>query len=56
MSAFGSPEMEAAVMKQSEDALRELALTFRNVGIAKAQIAMMLRSVAYEIDPPSLLH
>jgi len=53
---FASPEMEAAVMKQSEDALRELATTFRNVGIPKAQIAMMLRSVADEIDPPSLLH
>jgi hypothetical protein len=46
-----TPEMEAAVLRESEDTLRELTTAYRNVGLNPVQIAMMLRSVAEELDP-----
>lgn len=55
MSLFGSPEMEQAVLKESETALRELIQAFENVGIPRAMISIMLRSVADDIDPPRIL-
>ena len=50
-----SPIIETAVLKQSEETLRELAQAFNNVGITKAQIAMMLRAVADEYAPPIMI-
>ena len=55
MSLFSSPEMEQAVLKESEASLRELVQAFHNVGIPKAMISMLLRSVADDIDPPRIL-
>lgn len=46
-----NPTMEAAVLRESEDTLRELTTAFKNIGLHPAQIAMMLRSVAEELDP-----
>lgn len=43
--------IEEAVLRESEDSLRELAQVFENVGLEKTQIAMMLRAVAEDIDP-----
>ena len=50
-----SPIIETAVLKQSEETLRELAQAFHNVGITKPQIAMMLRAVADEYAPPIMI-
>ncbi len=47
--------MEQAVLKQSEDALREMVQAFRNIGMPDAVVAMMLREVADDIDPPRIL-
>ena len=47
-----TPVIEAAVMRESEDTLRTLVSAFRNVGLGKEQIAMMLRAVADELSPP----
>ena len=55
MSLFGSPEMEQAVLKESEASLNELVRAFHNVGLPHAMIAMMLRAIADEIDPPRIL-
>ena len=55
MSLFGSPEMEQAVLKESEDALREMVQAFENVGVPRAVISIMLRAVADDIDPPRIL-
>lgn len=43
--------IEEAVLRESEDSLRELAQVFENVGLEKMQIAMMLRAVAEDLDP-----
>lgn len=43
-----TPELEAAVLKESEAALRELVTAFHNVGLSKGVIAFMLRQVAEE--------
>ncbi len=56
MSLFNSPEMEQAVLKESEGSLRELVQAFQNVGLPRAMISIMLRSVADEIDPPRILN
>lgn len=55
MSLFGSPEMEQAVLKESEASLRELVQAFENVGLPRAVISLMLRAVADDIDPPRIL-
>ena len=46
------PLVENAALRESLDALRELAQVFNNVGISRQQIAMMLRSVADEYESP----
>ncbi len=55
MSLFNSPEMEQAVLKESEGSLRELVQAFQNVGLPRAMISIMLRAVADDIDPPRIL-
>lgn len=55
MSLFNSPEMEQAVLKESEDSLKALIQAFENVGIPKAMICLMLRAAADDIDPPRIL-
>ncbi len=55
MSLFNSPEMEQAVLKESEGTLRELVQAFQNVGLPRAMISIMLRAVADDIDPPRIL-
>ena len=46
---------EAAALRETEDALRELVQAGKNIGLKKASLAMMLRNVADELDPPSIL-
>ena len=46
---------EAAALRETEDALRQLIQVGKNIGIKKASLAMMLRNVADEMDPPSIL-
>lgn len=49
------PVIEAAAMRESEDALRELVQVFQNVGLGKPQVATMLRAIADQIDPPTVI-
>ena len=54
------PVMEAAVLKETEDALREFCRAANNCGLKRMQIAMMLRRLAddygaIEIETPSRL-
>ena len=50
-----SREMEVAVLRESEDTLRELVQAYKNVGLHEAQIAMMLRRVADDIAPKATI-
>ena len=50
-----TPIIEAQALRETEDALREFVRVAHNVGLAKPSIAMMLRSVADEMDPPHLI-
>ena len=45
------PVTEAAAMRESEDALRDMLKVFHNIGLGKEQIAMLLRSLADEVSP-----
>ena len=47
--------MEASAMHETENALRELMQVGKNIGLRKASLAMMLRAVADEMDPPSII-
>jgi hypothetical protein len=51
-----SPVIEAAAMRQTEDALRELMQTAENVGLSRPGLAMLLRTVADELQPPGIIH
>lgn len=46
-----TPEMEGAILKETEQAMRELIQAAENVGLHDVQVAMMLRRIANEIDP-----
>ena len=46
---------EAAALRETEDALRDLMQVGKNIGLRKASLAMMLRNVADDLDPPSIL-
>ena len=48
-------ELEASALRETEDALRELVTVGRNIGLRKISLAMLLRNVADELDPPSIL-
>lgn len=50
------PVTEAAALRETEDALRELMKVGTNIGCRKVSLAMMLRAVADEYDPPTILH
>mgnify|MGYP001081321857 CR=1 FL=1 len=50
-----TPAIEAAALRESEDALRELITAFTNIGLTKDQVALMLREVADELSPPITL-
>ena len=50
-----SGTMEQAVLKESEDTLKELTQAFQNVGLTKGQIAMMLRAHADDLSPPLII-
>ena len=47
--------LEASAMHETENALRELMQVGKNIGLRKASLAMMLRSIADEMDPPSII-
>lgn len=47
-----APVIEAAAMRETEDALREFMRVAHNAGLSNAALAIMLRVVADEIDPP----
>ena len=49
-----NPSIEAAAMRETEDALRQFVQVAQNVGLSKVSIAMMLHTVADELDPPTL--
>ncbi len=44
-----TPEMETAVMRESEDALKELIQAFKNVGLPPASIILMLNDQAEKL-------
>lgn len=46
-----NPNIETAVLKQSEETLHELCQAFENVGMSRGQIAMMLRAEADKFSP-----
>lgn len=48
-------QQEAGAMRETEDALRDLMQVGKNIGLNKVSLASMLRSVADEMDPPSIL-
>lgn len=47
--------IEAQAMRETEDSLREFVKVCQNIGLNKVSIAMLLRTVADELDPPSIL-
>lgn len=49
-------QWESKALQESEDTLRDLARCFENIGISRAQIAMMLRALADEYSPPIVIH
>lgn len=52
MSSDLSPVIEAALLNQTEEALREVVQTAENCGASKESLAMMLRRLADENSPP----
>lgn len=50
------PVTEASALRETEDALRELVKVGVNIGCRKVSLAMMLRAVADEYDPPTIIH
>lgn len=51
-----APVLEAAALRETEDALRELVKCGQNIGCSNISLALMLRSVADEIDAPTIIH
>lgn len=49
------PNIEAAVLNQTEEALDDLVNSMLNIGIEKAQAAMMLRAHADKLSPDIVL-
>lgn len=49
------PAGEAEALKETENAFRELVQYATQAGIPKVQIAMMLRSIATELQPPLVI-
>lgn len=47
-----APVIEAAAMRETEDALREFMRVAHNAGLSNTALAIMLRVVADEIDSP----
>lgn len=50
-----TPTIEAALLDQTESALREFTTVGMNCGISKGQMAMMLRTMADELCPPIVI-
>jgi hypothetical protein len=48
--------IEAQVLNQTEDALREFVSTAINVGISKPQMILMLRQVAADLQGRVIIH
>ena len=46
---------EAGALRETEDAIRELMSVGKTIGLNRMSLASMLRSVADEMDPPSIL-
>lgn len=51
-----APQVEAQALDETEKALRELMTCGHNIGCNKISLAMMLRSLADEFDPPTIIH
>jgi hypothetical protein len=51
-----APHIEAAALRETEDALRELVKVAQNIGCGNPSIAMMLRSVAEDLHPVTIVH
>lgn len=45
------PDIEARMLDETEDALREFVQTAINAGAQRAQMVMMLRQVATDFEP-----
>lgn len=50
-----APTIEAAALRETEDYLREFIRAASNTGIGKPSLALMLRAVADELDPPLIV-
>lgn len=50
-----APTIEAAALRETEDYLREFIRAASNTGIGKPSLALMLRAVADELDPPQIV-
>ena len=44
-----TPEMEAAVLKQTEEAFKEMIEACKNIGLPPATIVLMLNGLAEEV-------
>lgn len=44
-----TPEMEVAVMKQTEDAFRELIQACKNIGLAPATLILMMNGMIEDL-------
>lgn len=51
-----TPLIEAQLLKQTEEALREFTQAAVNCGMSRMQAAMMLRQVADEFEAPKVLN
>lgn len=51
-----APVIEASALRETEDALRELVRVAQNIGCRNLSLALMLRAVADDLDPPQIVH
>ena len=49
-----TPIIETAVLRESEETLRDLCTAFLNLGVSRVQVAMLLRAKAEELHPTTV--
>lgn len=47
--------IESGALDETEKALREIVQVGQNIGLHKAQLALMLRTIADEMNPPIII-
>jgi hypothetical protein len=50
-----SPIIEAQALRETEESLREFITVARNIGLSRGSLALMLRTVADELVPPTVI-